>query len=50
MKRILEMLAVGALFLAGAALLALGGHIAWSAQKIMLAAVVLATLGFAIYL
>jgi hypothetical protein len=41
---------MGALFLAGTALLAFGGHIAWSAQKIMMAAVVLAMLGFAICL
>jgi hypothetical protein len=50
MKKTLEILAAGALILAGTALWALGSHIAWSAQKIMMAAVALAMLSFAIYL
>lgn len=50
MKRTLEMLVVGAIFLASTALWALGSHIAWSAQKIMMAAVLLAMLSLAIYL
>jgi hypothetical protein len=50
MKKALEMLAVGAIFLAGTALWALGSHIAWSAQKIMMAAITLALIGLlAIY-
>lgn len=50
MKRALEMLAVGALILASTAIWALGSHLAWSAQKIMMAAIVLAMLSLAIYL
>jgi hypothetical protein len=50
MKRALEMLVVGALILASTAIWALGSHIAWSAQKIMMAATVLAMLSLAIYL
>lgn len=50
MKRALEMLAVGALFLASLGLWALGSHIVWSAQKILMAAIALALVGLAIYL
>ena len=50
MKRALEMVVAGSVILAGTALWALGSHIAWSAQKIMMAAVALAMLSFAIYM
>jgi hypothetical protein len=50
MKRALEVLVAGAIILAGTALWALGSHIAWSAQKIMMAAIALALVGLVIYL
>ncbi len=50
MKRTLKMLVVGAIFLASTALWALGSHIVWSAQKILMAAITLALIGLAIYL
>ena len=50
MKKALKMLAVGAIFLASSALWALGSHIVWSPQKILMAAIALALVGLAIYL
>ena len=49
MKRALEMLAVGAIFLVSTALWALGSHIVWSAQKILMAAIALAVVGLVIF-
>jgi hypothetical protein len=49
MKRALEMLGVGALFLASSALWALGSHIAWSAQTILMTAIGLAVVGLIIF-
>ena len=49
MKRALEMLVVGAVFLASTALWALGGHIVWSAHKILMAMIALGLVGLAIY-
>jgi hypothetical protein len=50
MIKILKILVVGSLSLACPALWALGSHVVWSAQKILMATVVLALVGFAIYL
>ena len=48
MKRALEMLVAGAIILASTVLWALGSHIAWSAHKILMAAIALALVGLAI--
>jgi hypothetical protein len=50
MNKILKMLVVGSLFLASSAVWALGSHIVWSVQKILMATIILAMVGFAIYL
>jgi len=50
MKRTSEMLVVGAVFLVSTALWALGSHIVWSAQKILMAAIAIAMVALAIYL
>ena len=49
MKKMLSVFLAAALFLATSALWALGNHIVWSAQKILLAAIALALIGLAIY-
>jgi hypothetical protein len=48
MKKMIPLFSVGALFLAISALWALGSHIAWSAQKLLVAAITLALIGLAI--
>ncbi len=50
MNRTLKGLVAGALFLGSSALWAHGSHIAWSAERVMMAAVALAVMCFAIYL
>lgn len=50
MNRILKMLVMGALFLAGLALWALGAHFTWSAGSVLVAAVTLAVVSVVVYL
>jgi len=50
MNRILKMLVVGAFFLAGMALWVLGAHFAWSAERVLVAAVTLAVVSVVVYL
>jgi hypothetical protein len=50
MNRTFKILVAGALFLGSSALWALGSHIVWSAERVMMAAVALAVMGLAIYL
>jgi hypothetical protein len=49
MKKMIPLSVVGAPFLAVSALWVAGSHIAWSAQKILVAAITLALIGLAIY-
>ena len=48
MKRALETVVAGSIILAGTALWALGSHIAWSVQKVLVAAIALAMVGLAV--
>jgi hypothetical protein len=48
MKRALEMVVAGSIILAGTALWALGSHIVWSVQKVLVAAIALAMVGLAV--
>jgi hypothetical protein len=50
MNRTLKVLVAGALLLGSSALWALGSYIVWSAERVMMAAVALAVMGFVIYL